>query len=441
MNSPRSAIRNTQLIQFHVPFAHVGKIDKENGIIHGVSLITGGIKARGHDLEVDHTTLQQLFLCASKMGQVPVKWNHKTGADAVNGYVTNFWIDDDKLRGDWHLLQTHSQYQQALELAERMPKNIGLSAAFVPPEILTGRDVGKARCEELISVDLVAQPAANPGGLLEDGRFAKAERGIWNAESEELKVDSGAKAKSMAEPISTETEPTLAELKQLIQSQGEQIKQLTEGFAALQGGDEPTLADLADMSDEQLIAIGLDPSKVDAALQEAVQSGQLKIEGDVAGHVEAGAAGSASPATATAGEMATALATLNQRIAHFETKEKREVMLAEKREQESLVHAFEVVEAKCTELAARNQALELLVKSGAGKAVSAGGEIQLDAATGKPVTFETIVNTKFAELMKEPGMTASKAKSQAVEFGVKRHTAAYREFRSSGRGQIEFSVA
>ena len=70
------------------------------------------------------------------MGQVPVKWNHKTGADAVNGYVTNFHIDGQNLRGEWHLLKTHSQFQQALELAERMPRNIGLSAAFVPPAVV-----------------------------------------------------------------------------------------------------------------------------------------------------------------------------------------------------------------------------------------------------------------------------------------------------------------
>lgn len=143
-----------------------GKVDAKNGVIRGVSVITSGITAKGHNLETDATTLLQMKGLADEKGQVPVKWNHKTGADAVNGYLMNFRIEDDKLKADWHLLKNHSQYEHALELAERLPTGVGLSASFVGKnEKKAGKQL--ARCDDLLSVDLVATPAANPDGLFE----------------------------------------------------------------------------------------------------------------------------------------------------------------------------------------------------------------------------------------------------------------------------------
>jgi phage terminase small subunit len=50
-----------------------------------------------------------------------------------------------------------------LELAEKMPDTFGLSVSF------QGEPEGnKARCTKIRSVDLVADPAANPGGLFEE---------------------------------------------------------------------------------------------------------------------------------------------------------------------------------------------------------------------------------------------------------------------------------
>jgi hypothetical protein len=152
---------------YHFEFSTVdGVVNAEDGVIEGVSVITGGVQAKGHNLEVDATTLEQMRSLGAEKGQVPVKWNHKSGADAVNGFLQNFRIKGMKLLADWHLLKTHPQYGQALELATRMPKNVGLSASFVGKNEKKG---GKefARCEDLISVDLVATPAANPDGMFE----------------------------------------------------------------------------------------------------------------------------------------------------------------------------------------------------------------------------------------------------------------------------------
>lgn len=138
-------------------------VDTEAGIIHGVSVLTSGLVARGNDLAVDATTLEQLIAAAeAKGGQIPVKVDHKSGAAAVCGYLDNFHLEGKKAKADWHLLATHPQRNQILEVAERMPTGVGLSASFIAPKTA---EKGKARVEELISVDYVTLPAANPDGL------------------------------------------------------------------------------------------------------------------------------------------------------------------------------------------------------------------------------------------------------------------------------------
>lgn len=151
--------------EFHFSPLSPGRIDRAGGVIYGVSVMSEG-EARGQDVHVDSTTLTQIRAAAERMGTVPVKWNHKSGADAVAGYLDHFRIEGRKLLADWHLLKSHGQFDQAMEMAERMPQNVGLSAAFMgKDETCGGRTC--ARCSDLISVDLVAQPAANPDGLFE----------------------------------------------------------------------------------------------------------------------------------------------------------------------------------------------------------------------------------------------------------------------------------
>ena len=137
------------------------KVDFVNFVVRGVSVVTLG-DARGHDLEVDKTTLEQMLRCAKAKIQVPVKVDHKSGAGGVCGYLTNFQIDGNKMKADWYLLEAHPEAQQIMETASRMPRGVGLSVAFVSQD---KGEYGKARCQELISVDYVVLPAANPDGL------------------------------------------------------------------------------------------------------------------------------------------------------------------------------------------------------------------------------------------------------------------------------------
>ncbi len=139
-------------------------VDTINAVIRGVSVITSGLIAKGHALTVDSTTLSQMHACAVSRGQVPVKVDHQSGASAVCGYLDNFRIQGLKLKADWHLLKSHQQTAQILEIAQRMPAGVGLSASFTSP---ANAEAGKARCGELLSVDFVSLPAANPDGLFD----------------------------------------------------------------------------------------------------------------------------------------------------------------------------------------------------------------------------------------------------------------------------------
>lgn len=140
------------------------KIDREKGIIFGVSVITEG-EALGHGFKIDATTLAGVLSCASAFADgVRVKIEHGTGFESIVGTLRDFRIEGPQLRADLHLIVSHEKTPSILEMAEKMPGGFGLSIAFSgKSETIDGAKL--ARCSELYSVDLVDMPAANPGGL------------------------------------------------------------------------------------------------------------------------------------------------------------------------------------------------------------------------------------------------------------------------------------
>ena len=159
-----------------------GRVDLDNGVIKGVSLITMG-DARGHGLIVDEVTLDQLKTSmeqASAPG-IKAKLNHRSGVEAVFGYINNFQVKGNKLTGDLNMLQNHKDYNQTMEQISTMPGQIGLSVAFQGEKEKQG-DKTYARCKRIISVDLVADPAANPDGMFE----TKVDNQILNMDNPEV---------------------------------------------------------------------------------------------------------------------------------------------------------------------------------------------------------------------------------------------------------------
>jgi hypothetical protein len=275
-----------QKMEFQLQPLELGQVDEKNGVIRGVSVITGGVTAKGHNLQVDDTTLLQMKQLCDAKEKVPVKWNHKTGADAVNGYLTNFRIEDKKLKADWHLLKSHSQYGHAIELATRMPTGVGLSASFLGlNELADGTKVyppnkkrtyfytlkkGKAaklprgakmfaRAEDMLSVDLVSGPAANPDGLFEE-RVDTLEAGMSKDtntpgnEPEDQEVDLNAIMAGIT-ALNTRFEGIETRLSAV------EVEEEEEEPAAEEGKEFSSMADLAQFLEQRLDAIEDDREK------------------------------------------------------------------------------------------------------------------------------------------------------------------------------------
>lgn len=334
-------------IYFNTPPFVADKVDEENAVIRGVSIITGGLIARGHDLEVDSTTLKQMLLCAQTKEQVPVKVDHKSGAGAVCGFLTNFRIEGDKLKGDWHLLQSHPQKLQILETALRMPRGVGLSAAFLSPDKPERTEKGKpaARCAELISVDYVTLPAANPNGMF--SAIVDSPTTAMNPEQIQALIDAA---------VSKAVAPLTAQL----DAANKQMNLMS---------NPPTLEQVQAMDEAQLAELGLTKADVDAAIAELAANGELDAptselatEGDLAPQGElVGAGAPAAPAAAAPAAVGTALAAVQKQLVELSSQFAAAKTAAEQERVETL---FASVEAKVTALSNENTRLRVALEAG-----------------------------------------------------------------------------
>ena len=186
-----------------------GKIDRANGVISGVSVVTEG-EAKGWGIKIDHKTLETVLSCAKEFSSgVKVKFRHKmTGefqsvVDEVAGVLKNFSIDGNKLRADFHFLKSlpAETKEKVFEMAEVMPDQFGFSIVFSGvSEEKNGHKF--ARCSDLLSTDLSDNPAANPDGLFEQKPMSKEikyEAGDKGKHSKDCECDSCSKSMSSDE--------------------------------------------------------------------------------------------------------------------------------------------------------------------------------------------------------------------------------------------------
>lgn len=430
----------SELKEFFAPFVKQ-KVDPANGVIYGVSVITSGIKARGHDLEVDSTTLSQIKECAEKLGTVPVKWNHRTGADAVAGYLENFRIEGGKLLGDWHLLKSHSQYGQAIEMAERMPRNVGLSAAFMGEDEISGGQK-KARCSELISVDLVAQPAANPDGLFE----AKLPSQPTELASQVDTANQDRMENTQTTPTAAaQGEPSLKDVLAALTQLSEQVAAQQETIAALQNGageqdNDISLEEIMSLSEQDIAALvqSGEITEEDAAgiaayqneIMAEVEAAEGEAEGEEKGELATAGAGVETSAGSSSTGSSAELSALQKQVKELSARFEREDAASENAEIE---HYFSTIEGNLTKLAeeklqltelseklqAENEALRAAVKTGTrplafsaeGRAVTGqGGELH---------EFESRVKTHT---------DAGKTHAQAVMLAHKENPEAHQDW-------------
>lgn len=189
------------------------KIDREKGIIFGVCVVTEGV-AKGHGLLIDSKTLSTVKEVADEFSSgVKVKLRHREEGEhqsvieATAGTLRNFSIKGKKLIADFHLLNSFSAHlkEKIFEMAEVMPDQFGFSMHF------SGKSEEKdgdkfARCEELQSVDLSDNPAANPTGLFSTMKSIKYETGKSGKHASDCDCGECPSEKAMS------TAPTNAEL-------------------------------------------------------------------------------------------------------------------------------------------------------------------------------------------------------------------------------------
>lgn len=422
------------------------KVDRDNCTIRGVTLITGGVQADGHDLFVDDTTVSQLHALAVKRGKVPVTLEHTGGIKDVNGYVENFSIQGNKLKGDWVLLQNHDETPVMLERAEKQPETFGLSVAFKGKgEKVNGKKC--ARAERLLSADCVKRQAANPDGL-------------FSAETN-LSVDS--RMKNMADNIQHQQgEASISDVMNLLQN----INQRMDAFEAVQSqlvdhinqsvvepSDSTDLLEaLYNATDEELAAFnqenGTDFTRAD--IESAVAEHNASIEGE-GGEGGDGGEGDLAGVGDAGGATGQALSALAREVIQLKSKARAEELAALAHAEEvefselksniaTLVEQRDRLIALSERVIAENEALRMAGVRG-GRPAGSAAEVEFTERKdgGNVIEFETVVNAEYQRLV-AAGASDIAARSKAIDFGVKRHNVAYQLWRKRGNPEIEFSA-
>ena len=189
-------------------------VDREKGIISGVSVITIG-PAKGHGIQIDHRSLETVKQVADEFKSgVKFRFRHRKSGeyqsviDETGGVIKNFVIDGNKLRGDLHIFSSVAPETRAkvFEMAEKMPDQFGLSIDFSGvSETINGEKF--ARCNELQSIDLTDTPAANPNGLFsamsKEIKYKNGDSGEHHSECACGKCSDETKTKKMEATLET----------------------------------------------------------------------------------------------------------------------------------------------------------------------------------------------------------------------------------------------
>lgn len=451
-----------QLIQFYAKLnTSNARVDKDGGVIRGVSVITGNLTAIGHDLDVDDTTLEQVELQGRERKKVPVKVNHGSGVDAVCGHLINFRREGNKVLADWKLLKSHPNFDTILETAEEQPETVGLSVSFKGPDtpVIEGGK-SKARCEKLLSTDYVIHPAANPTGLFQ----------------QKHPVDNQNKSK-MAEE---NKEPTLSDVMDALNGLKETVAANSEFIQSQQAAEaEAEALQIAGLTEEQAEELGVEAEDLQAAQQfiteqygedalaQVHQEMQAEINGedgdwgeagenqnpgegqnyapDTGGESGAAAAEGAAPAASSAGfaSLQKAVTDLTARLDKKEFETERAKLDEETQIIETRFAELEEKEKKLTELETENQELKRALGGAGRRPVTTNF-----SAAGLPVNeddnaFESRVAAKAKELSAQDPELAELAKTnkklaeiraanKAWEFCIKQDPKGYEEFRAKG---------
>lgn len=321
----------------------IGRFDRDAGKIYGVSVITEG-KAKGHDLVVDSTTLMEIKNAAESLpdGRLKTKLNHRSGVEAVFGYLENFRVDGPKLLADLRMLKSHKDFSQTFEQIESLPNQIGLSVAFVGKEAHDEKGIKLARCREILSADLVPEPAANPTGMFEAKTEAVVDTEKINNMNEPNDAGANANAGAAAN-AGGDKEPTLADVMTFLQEQILPRIEATEQFQAAIQAELDAAAGEGEGEGEGALKPGDDGNTHSDA---ALAGGSIADGGTRAGAVSS-PSNQGAPALAGATAAASEFSQLREAVVNLE----RRITAKEDAEREvQLENALGIIKAKTEKL-------------------------------------------------------------------------------------------
>lgn len=189
-NRALAAALKTQIRLSTAPALVAGEfeVDVEKGIISGVSIITRG-PAIGHDFDVDDIMLAQVAKAINlHLNGVKSRLTHPEKTFDVDpiqvmlGRVKSARVDGNKVRGDMYFGSYSADSPSGdlrkylLGIATEDPEVIGLSIVFIPDDYEQRKDENDqslppaGRVKDVLAVDFVGDPGANPGGLLSSNK-------------------------------------------------------------------------------------------------------------------------------------------------------------------------------------------------------------------------------------------------------------------------------
>jgi hypothetical protein len=221
--------------------------------LSNVSILTVG-EAKGHNLLIDQTSLEQALAVALTMKRIKVTMGHGAQVDGILGYIDGFVIKGDRLMGDLTLFST-TQAQFVQQLAKELPEGFGLSLTFsgIPAEISGNR---YARVDEIFDISVVSTPAANSAGLFSAFTAVDMKKLQMNEAPVEVK-------KELSEPAvvaAPAPEPPVVETPAVVEAPKAELAEMPADKPAEKMA-EPTLTDIAGMLAELLALMKADATQ------------------------------------------------------------------------------------------------------------------------------------------------------------------------------------
>ena len=205
-----------------------GAIDREAGVMAGVSLISVG-EALGHGAYVDEDSIDTALAALNQMGGgLPAYITHRGALfdDRLTreiGMFTGFRVEGEQLKADFSAFDSFKEdesrkFNRLFEMAEKMPERFGLSIVFsaamswatpagdVPGSMDRPEDAmfeyPSVRVLEVNSADFVDTPAANQRGLfskLDTKTLSKMTKAELTEKHEQLEAENIALSKKVEE--------------------------------------------------------------------------------------------------------------------------------------------------------------------------------------------------------------------------------------------------